>query len=111
MAGFLFSPANKVVKVYTMEHEKTNRGFDIYLRLTDTYRNEIRVQESSNVDPAVWIFTHGPNGKDGTLVKDSEGENWQSFSPHLSPEQARVVGKALLQFADDFLPLEDKEPQ
>jgi hypothetical protein len=42
--------------------ETTERGFDIYARITDTYGTEIRVQESSSAEePRVWLFVSGEN--------------------------------------------------
>ena len=68
--------------------KKTSRGFNIYTEFRDTYKSEVRVQESSSAcAPRVWIFCESaPGNKD--------------MSPHLSPAQARRVAKALLKFAD-----------
>lgn len=75
--------------------KKTNRGFNIYTEFTDTYGNEVRVQESSAACARrCWIFSN----RDGKDAHIHLGEP-QAFSPHLSPEQARRLAKALLKFA------------
>ncbi len=82
-----------------MSKKKTHRGFSIYKEFKDTYGSTIRVQESSSVSRACWVFVTNRDGKD---VVDCIGarDNRQSVSPHLSPAQARLLAKALLKFAD-----------
>jgi hypothetical protein len=61
----------------------TERGFTIYDQLTDTYRNDVRVQQSSAATgPRVWIFC-------------DKGGTEESTSPHLDVAQAERVRDAL----------------
>jgi hypothetical protein len=62
----------------------TERGFTIYDQFTDTYRNDVRVQESSSAEgPRVWIFCNKGGYSDLTA------------SPHLDLAQAERVRDAL----------------
>ncbi len=79
--------------------KKTERGFKIYSEFKDTYRNTIRVQESSSAEGArCWVFAYYPDGSMFSINPNS-GECFTA-SPHLSPGQARRLAKALLKFAD-----------
>jgi len=70
--------------------KKNDRGFKIYTEFKDTYGHKIRVQQSSSAcADRVWIFAE-PN----------EDASERSPSPHLSRQQARWLGKALIKFAD-----------
>ena len=61
----------------------TERGFTIYDEFPDTYRNDVRVQQSSAATgPRVWIFCN-------------EGGSEESTSPHLDVAQAERVRDAL----------------
>ena len=89
--------------------KRTDRGFAIYAKLTDTYGADVRVQKSSAAGVRrCWIFAKGGStlgSRQKTLSEESPmqpGENIvnDSVSAHLSPAQARRVAKALLQFAD-----------
>ena len=73
----------------------TARGFAIYEELTDTYGNEVRVQESSAMsrDKRCWIFVNNPNVSQA--VRDAMP------AAHLDPKQAVKIAKALLKFAKD----------
>lgn len=71
----------------TKAMKRTARGFGIYTEFKDSFNSTVRVQESSNVKAACWIFTNS-NQHDGLC------------SPHLTPNQARRVARALLRFAD-----------
>lgn len=66
------------------ERSTTERGFTIYDEFTDTYGNEVRVQESSAATGAkVWIFCN-----DRGLPAKEE-------APHLDVEQAKRLRDAL----------------
>lgn len=82
-----------------MPRKTTERGFTIYTELTDTYDNQVRVQESSAAcEPGrVWIFTKDSDGHSAIIHL---GEPL-ARSPHLDPKQAREVARALLEFADE----------
>ena len=75
--------------------KRTNRGFNIYSEIKDSYGQEVRVQQSSNAEiEACWIFCH-KEGKDAHIHLG----NPQAYSPHLTKAQAKKVAKALLKFA------------
>ncbi len=62
----------------------TERGFTVYDEFTDTYRDDVRIQESSAATGArVWIFCN------------KHGFPQESASPHLDVEQAKRVRDAL----------------
>lgn len=75
--------------------KKTNRGFNIFTEFKDTYKNTIRVQQSSSaMTNAVWIFT------------DSTGPSFEkcpenSSAPHLNKTQAKRLIKALQKFVGE----------
>lgn len=79
---------------------KTKRGFGIYSEFLDTYKNTIRIQESSAaIKPCCWIFCKDLNGNDGEY--DKATQEWVSATPHLTRAQAKRVAKALLKFVED----------
>jgi hypothetical protein len=67
--------------------EYTNRGFGIYGRFIDEYKQNIRVQESS-VYGSMWIFCDGGPLKNPT--------------PNLTPLQARKLASILISAADEM---------
>lgn len=70
------------------ERSTTQRGFIIYDKFTDTYGNDVRVQESSSATrDAVWIFCNEAPGRAG--------------SAHLNVEQAKRVRDALDAFISE----------
>lgn len=72
------------------DRSTTERGFIIYDEFTDTYGNQVRVQESSAATCAkVWIFCN-----DGCFPAKKE-------MPHLNVEQARRVRDALDAFISE----------
>ena len=64
-----------------MHRTTTERGFTLYTGY-DTYGEQYTVQESSSVEPRVWV---------GATYTDRA---------HLDPEQARDLGELLVAFAD-----------
>lgn len=77
--------------------KRTNRGFAIYTELQDAYGRIVRVQRSSSAEGRYcWLFCKNRMGEEGSFHLGK----WQSFSPHLTPAQARRIAKALLRFAD-----------
>lgn len=68
-----------------MKH--TCRGFRIYSEFLDSYKSEVRIQESSSAEGRYcWIFTK------------KAGEGDIDWAPHLSVYQAKRVVKALEKF-------------
>ena len=68
--------------------EKTERGFVIYGRLTDSKGSVVRVQESSIIgEPCAWIFADNPE------------PSYKHPSPHLTAENA----KELIAILSDFI--------
>lgn len=62
----------------TMSTRENERGFSVYAEYTDTYGSTIRVQESSHIDPRVWIFVECNSPEwlkrgEGALHLDEEG--------------------------------------
>lgn len=78
---------------------RTKRGFQIYGRLKDTYRQVIRVQESSAIGPRrVWLFCDlDGNGKQ---PEHHLGQCNCCF-PLLSKAQAKRLAIALLRFVEE----------
>jgi hypothetical protein len=100
--------------------ETTERGFRIYATFTDSHGHHVRVQESSSGDASsVWIFTTDDSARNVNHWKPGGGwesaprpgesdppwkpgdplrpmsEGWSSMSPHLSPDDCRLVIAAL----------------
>ena len=72
--------------------EKTDRGFKIYGKVTDSRGCEVSVQESSIVGrPHVYVFTEDCKG----VYRGTPP------SPHLSVEQAKQLQEALGKFIAD----------
>ena len=100
--------------------EKSNRGFSM-LWFEDDYGVECSLQESSSIEPHIWLGVHNPTHK--IRFKDSERlglglkkeceecneYGWCDFPipkevsvfsrMHLNREQAKALGKKLLQYA------------
>ncbi len=53
----------------------TPRGFADYAAVVDGYGQTVTVRQSSAVDPAVWIFCKGADGKDVAQVSDYRGDS------------------------------------
>ncbi len=73
--------------------KRTGRGFAIYTEFPETRGCTVRVQESSSVQRACWIFCTNA----GAYTDRKVGVD---VAPHLTPAQARRVAKALMRFAD-----------
>jgi hypothetical protein len=72
------------------EIEKTDRGFSVYGKVTDSKGSEVAVQESSAVGrPCVWIFARHPS------------PDYENPSPHLTVENAKDLIQILQEFIDD----------
>ena len=96
------------------KEEETNRGFKI-LWFDDAYNTKCSLQESSLVEPHIWLGVHGAKPtimcqdaiKLGIPAKDTVG--WQDYEipkevfigtrMHLNPKQAKELAKKLLKFA------------
>lgn len=70
--------------------DKTQRGFQAY-EFLDGYGKMVRLQESSNFDPHIWIFPE---------------ITWVDGKPltgaHLTPGMARDVAKRLIEWASEY---------
>lgn len=85
-----------------MNESKTERGFALNT-LTDGYGNEFSVQKSSSAtDDFVWVGVTRPRVEVGPPWRPFEmPPNASIWSrAHLTREQAREVGEALLRFAE-----------
>lgn len=73
-----------------MPESYTQRGFAMYREKIETsYGGSIRVQESSNVKPSVWLFLEESTGCGG-------------FDQHLNIDQARQLRDALNEFLEAY---------
>jgi hypothetical protein len=73
--------------------EPTERGFERYAEITDSYGASVSVQESSAATgPHVWVFINGGELSRGTGVNDG--------SSHLTTQQAKELRDALTEFLD-----------
>lgn len=74
--------------------KQTERGFRIYTEFIDTYKSEVTVQMSSNVQKRCWIFVNNDGKTPGSnLVTDG--------AIHLDNKQAKRIIKALENFLKD----------
>lgn len=88
---------------------KTQRGFQDYAAIIDTYGNILTVRESSWASGrAVWLFTTDENGvevKVGLPWRPlKSGEHFQyanAVSPHLDVAAAKRLVAALQRFIDE----------
>jgi len=71
-----------------MPESYTPRGFAVYKEIETSYGGKIRVQESSNAIPSVWLF-----------IEESVQAN--SFDQHLSIAQAAQLWRALGEFLNE----------
>lgn len=72
-----------------MPQEFTPRGFALYKEIKTSYGGKIRVQESSNVIPSVWLFLE-------------ESVQCGEFDQHLNVSQARELRDALNEFLGEY---------
>lgn len=94
------------------EHEKTERGFNVYAEFVDSHGSTVRVQQSSGFGCAfLWIFTRNSDGSTVQHWKPTGGwepaprprlgetgvlaEGWTGAAPHLSPADCRALIGAL----------------
>lgn len=81
-----------------MTRRRTPRGFRVYAEFRDSYRNTIRVQQSSAGGMGhVWIFV---KDGDGNEVVEHLGKP-TAVSPHLSRAQAKRLIAALQKHIDE----------
>lgn len=76
--------------------KRTSRGFAIFGEYKDSKRQLVRIQKSSSIREAVWIFCQDSAGNSVDTVPGYT----LAKCPHLTRHQARLVAKALLRFAD-----------
>lgn len=69
--------------------EYTNRGFAIFENMKCSYGTEIELQESSSVDPSVWLRLDGTD-----WITNYEGGK---STAHLSIDGAIKLAKSILQ--------------
>lgn len=80
------------------ERSFTPRGFENYCEIIDQRGRTVTVRESSQAGEGwVWIFCQDASGADGQLHLGK----WQSYSPHLSIDNARDVVDALNRWIAD----------
>jgi hypothetical protein len=72
-----------------MPESYTPRGFAIYKDIETSYGGSIRVQESSNVIPSVWLFI-------------AESVQSGEFDQHLNVYQAKELRNALNEFLEVY---------
>jgi hypothetical protein len=72
-----------------MPKDFTERGFAIYKEIPTSYGGNIRIQESSNVIPSVWLFIE-------------ESVHCKSFDQHLNVAQAKELRDALNEFLGEY---------
>ena len=78
--------------------KKTLRGFNIYGSLTDSRKNKLRVQESSEIGPPrVWLFAQNKDGNDAIIHLGKP----MSISPYLSKAQAKRLADMLMRLVND----------
>lgn len=93
---------------------KNNRGFEIQ-HFQDSYGLDCSIQESSSVEPHIWLGVHNPphkimwNNAEKYGLKIGERAGWYDFPipeevlvesrMHLTQDQARKLAKKLLYFA------------
>lgn len=68
-----------------MPESITPRGFAVFKEIATSYGGKIRVQESSNVRPSVWLFIE-------------ESVHCDSYDQHLDVPQAILLRNALNEF-------------
>lgn len=73
-----------------IRRKHTNRGFGLLL-FEDDYGEECSLQESSSVEPHVWLGMDNPRMLDGVLIARM----------HLNRKQARQLADELLYFAEN----------
>ena len=89
---------------------KTLRGFSIYGEMTDGYRNDITVQESSSIHGGVWIFCNDPHTDRPRI--DHLGMEDRTASPHLtSREQIDELIDYLTTARDDVFPSQEPDTE
>lgn len=104
-----------------LKKEYTPRGFGI-IYFNDNYKNKCSLQESSSYEPHIWLGVHDINAKIQWKDAQKLGLNLQKENPecnefgwcvypipsevsfnsrmHLNQEQAKILGKKLLKFAE-----------
>lgn len=89
------------------EEESTCRGFKM-LKFKDDYGEMCNIQESSNVEPHIWLGTNEAKVKVLASTVVEGGTGWVEYQlpesasvshrMHLTPEQCVVLGLKLLKY-------------
>lgn len=85
----------------------TNRGFKL-IQFRDAYDELCDMQESSHIEPHIWLGTHSPNPKILASKVDPSGTGWIDYKipndvlishrMHLSKKQCVSLGLKLLKY-------------
>lgn len=85
----------------------TNRGFKL-IQFKDAYDELCDIQESSNIEPHIWLGTHSPNPKILASKLDPNKTGWVDYQipsdilishrMHLNRKQCISLGLKLLKF-------------
>lgn len=85
----------------------TNRGFKL-IQFKDTYDELCDIQESSNIEPHIWLGTHSPNPKILASKLDPNKIGWVDYQipsdilishrMHLNRKQCISLGLKLLKY-------------
>ena len=94
-------------KLINFEETKTNRGFKL-LQFSDDYDTKCDIQESSHIEPHIWLGTNSPNPKIMASKTKNGGTGWVEYEipddvlishrMHLTPEQSIALGLKLLKY-------------
>ena len=85
----------------------TNRGFKL-IQFRDSYDELCDIQESSNIEPHIWLGTHSPNPKILASKVNPNGTGWVDYDipedvlishrMHLNRKQCVSLGLKLIKF-------------
>lgn len=85
----------------------TNRGFKL-IQFRDDYDELCDIQESSHIEPHIWLGTHSPNPKILASKINPSGTGWVNYEMskdvlishrmHLSKKQCIALGIKLLKY-------------
>lgn len=91
---------------------KTIRGFEVQ-RFRDDYGHDCSIQESSSVNPHIWLGVNNPPHRNMWDDAESFGIKIEAKSGrmYLSQEQAKSLAKKLLYFAKHGVLKEEKEKE
>lgn len=82
-----------------MTKTKTARGFKL-VQFSDSYGELCDIQESSNVEPHIWLGTHNPNPQ--ILAKHTK-EGGTGWVPYEIPDEVLISHRMTLDRKQSFL--------